>query len=110
MAMRKYSQLAGRDLQGDQGAALEADGNQGQAVRQNQIRRGASRDVFEPKIPRRRYVILFTLSHVFALANIARHADDILSDVATDPDDLLGLDHVNKNRGFWSRGESFFIK
>ncbi|KAL1970798.1 hypothetical protein VTN77DRAFT_2632 [Rasamsonia byssochlamydoides] len=36
--------------------------------------------------------------------------DDILSDIATDPDDLLGLDHVNKNRGFWSRGESFFIK
>ncbi|KAL2010554.1 hypothetical protein VTN00DRAFT_6361 [Thermoascus crustaceus] len=36
--------------------------------------------------------------------------DDILSDVATDPDDLLGLDHVNKNRGFWNRSESFFIK
>ncbi|KAH8702140.1 putative ubiquitin C-terminal hydrolase [Talaromyces proteolyticus] len=36
--------------------------------------------------------------------------DDILSDVAIDSDDLLGLDHVNKNKSFWSRGESFFIR
>jgi len=41
---------------------------------------------------------------------ISCFVDDILSDIATDPDDLLGLDHVNKNRGFWNRSESFFIK
>ncbi|RAL09179.1 ubiquitin-specific protease UBP15 [Aspergillus homomorphus CBS 101889] len=36
--------------------------------------------------------------------------DDILSDVVGDSDDLLGLEHVNKNRSFWSRSESFFIR
>ncbi|PWY79654.1 ubiquitin C-terminal hydrolase [Aspergillus heteromorphus CBS 117.55] len=38
--------------------------------------------------------------------------DDILSDVIGDSDDLLGLDHVNKNRSFWNRGggESISIK
>ncbi|PGH35753.1 ubiquitin carboxyl-terminal hydrolase 7 [[Emmonsia] crescens] len=35
--------------------------------------------------------------------------DDILADLATEPQDVLGLDHVNKNRSFW-RSESFFIK
>ncbi|KAL3706299.1 ubiquitin-specific protease ubp15 [Talaromyces marneffei ATCC 18224] len=35
--------------------------------------------------------------------------DDILSDVATEANDTLGLDHVNKNRSFW-RGETFSIK
>jgi ubiquitin carboxyl-terminal hydrolase 7 len=35
--------------------------------------------------------------------------DDILSDVAAEADDLLGLDHVNKNKSFWGR-ESFSIK
>lgn len=37
-------------------------------------------------------------------------ADDILSDIVGDSDDLLGLDHVNKNRNFWNRSESFFIR
>ncbi|KAB8234736.1 ubiquitin-specific protease UBP15 [Aspergillus alliaceus] len=36
--------------------------------------------------------------------------DDILSDIVGDSDDLLGLDHVNKNRNFWNRSESFFIR
>ncbi|OJJ48937.1 hypothetical protein ASPZODRAFT_129272 [Penicilliopsis zonata CBS 506.65] len=36
--------------------------------------------------------------------------DDILSDIVSDADDLLGLDHVNKNRSFWNRSESFFIR
>ncbi|PYH96113.1 ubiquitin C-terminal hydrolase [Aspergillus ellipticus CBS 707.79] len=36
--------------------------------------------------------------------------DDILSDIIGDSDDLLGLEHVNKNRSFWNRGESFFIR
>lgn len=36
--------------------------------------------------------------------------DDILSDIVNDPEDLLGLDHVSKSRGFWNRGESFFIR
>ncbi|KAJ5947605.1 Ubiquitin carboxyl-terminal hydrolase 21 [Penicillium verhagenii] len=35
--------------------------------------------------------------------------DDILSDVAG-PDDLLGLDHASKSRGFWGKSESFFIR
>ena len=37
-------------------------------------------------------------------------SDDILSDIVSDTDDLLGLDHVNKNRNFWNRSESFFIR
>ncbi|KZF20341.1 ubiquitin thiolesterase [Xylona heveae TC161] len=36
--------------------------------------------------------------------------DDILSDMATRGDDLLGLDHVNKSRSFWNRGDSIFIR
>ncbi|OJJ32980.1 hypothetical protein ASPWEDRAFT_43017 [Aspergillus wentii DTO 134E9] len=36
--------------------------------------------------------------------------DDILSDIASEQDDILGLDHVNKNRSFWNRSESFFIR
>ncbi|EYE98524.1 ubiquitin-specific protease UBP15 [Aspergillus ruber CBS 135680] len=36
--------------------------------------------------------------------------DDILSDVIGESDDLLGLDHLNKNRSFWNRSESFFIR
>ena len=35
---------------------------------------------------------------------------DILTDIITDVDDLLGLDHANKTKSFWSRGESIFIK
>ncbi len=31
-------------------------------------------------------------------------------DLITDGDDLLGLDHVNKTKSFWNRGESIFIK
>mgnify|MGYP001111307224 FL=1 len=37
-------------------------------------------------------------------------SDDMLSDIVSDTDDLLGLDHVNKNRNFWNRSESFFIR
>ncbi|KAI9834557.1 MAG: hypothetical protein M1819_002933 [Sarea resinae] len=36
--------------------------------------------------------------------------DDVLSEIATANDDLLGLDHVNKSRSFWNRGDSIFIK
>lgn len=36
--------------------------------------------------------------------------DDILSDVIGDSEDFLGLDHLNKNRSFWNRSESFFIR
>ncbi|KAK2794704.1 hypothetical protein FQN52_007474 [Onygenales sp. PD_12] len=36
--------------------------------------------------------------------------DDILADIATEADDQLGLDHVNKNRGGFWKSESFFIK
>ncbi|KAJ5992556.1 ubiquitin C-terminal hydrolase [Penicillium sp. IBT 35674x] len=35
--------------------------------------------------------------------------DDILSDIAG-PEDLLGLDHASKSRGFWGKSESFFIR
>jgi ubiquitin carboxyl-terminal hydrolase 7 len=31
-------------------------------------------------------------------------------DLLVDGDDLLGLDHVNKTKNFWNRGESIFIK
>lgn len=31
-------------------------------------------------------------------------------DLITDGDDLLGLDHANKTKSFWGRGESIFIK
>ncbi|KAI9707767.1 MAG: hypothetical protein M1836_000729 [Candelina mexicana] len=36
--------------------------------------------------------------------------DDVLSEIATGSDDILGLDHVNKSKNFWSRGDSIFIK
>ncbi|KAJ5104666.1 hypothetical protein NUU61_002013 [Penicillium alfredii] len=36
--------------------------------------------------------------------------DDILSDVATNTEDLLGLDHANKSRSFWGKSEGFFIR
>ncbi|EEP79053.1 conserved hypothetical protein [Uncinocarpus reesii 1704] len=36
--------------------------------------------------------------------------DHVLADLFTDPEYQLGLDHVNKNRNFWNRGESFFIR
>lgn len=44
------------------------------------------------------------------LANMLCHADDILADIVGDSDDTLGLDHANKNRGFWNGGGSFFIR
>lgn len=31
-------------------------------------------------------------------------------ELITESDDLLGLDHVNKTKSFWSRGESIFIR
>jgi ubiquitin carboxyl-terminal hydrolase 7 len=37
-------------------------------------------------------------------------ADDILYELANETDDLLGLDHVNKTRSFWNRGDSIFIR
>ena len=36
--------------------------------------------------------------------------DDVLFDLLSDPEDLLGLDHVNKTRSFWNRGDSMFIR
>lgn len=36
--------------------------------------------------------------------------DDILFDKTTYPDDLLGLDHVNKNRAGGAKGDSIFIR
>ncbi|KMU74630.1 ubiquitin carboxyl-terminal hydrolase 21, variant [Coccidioides immitis RMSCC 3703] len=36
--------------------------------------------------------------------------DHILADLTTDSEQQLGLDHVNKNRNFWGRSESFFIR
>lgn len=45
-----------------------------------------------------------------ALPGIDYLSDDILSDVIGESDDMLGLDHVNKNRSFWNRSESFFIR
>ncbi|KAI9822475.1 MAG: hypothetical protein M1827_000194 [Pycnora praestabilis] len=36
--------------------------------------------------------------------------DDMLSEIATDKEDLLGLDHVNKTRNFWNKGDSIFIR
>ena len=38
------------------------------------------------------------------------YADDILSEVARLPDDFLGLDHVNRNRGMGGKGDSIFIR
>ena len=32
----------------------------------------------------------------------------MLADIATDPEDQLGHDHVNKNRNFWNRNELGF--
>ncbi|KAI9771069.1 MAG: hypothetical protein M1839_002966 [Geoglossum umbratile] len=36
--------------------------------------------------------------------------DEILYDVASEFDDLLGLDHTDRSRGFWGRGDSIFIR
>ena len=36
--------------------------------------------------------------------------DDILFDKASNPDDFLGLDHVNKNRASGAKGDSIFIR
>ncbi|WEW56134.1 ubiquitin-specific protease ubp15 [Emydomyces testavorans] len=36
--------------------------------------------------------------------------DHVLADLVTDSEQQLGLDHVNKNRNFWNRSESFFIR
>lgn len=35
---------------------------------------------------------------------------DIVMDMLQDEEDLLGLDHVNKSRNFWNRGDSIFIR
>lgn len=35
---------------------------------------------------------------------------DVLMDLIQDEDDMLGLDHVNKSRSFWNRGDSIFIR
>lgn len=48
----------------------------------------------------------FSCNAIYILTQLV---DDILSDVATEANDTLGLDHVNKNRSFW-RGETFSIK
>lgn len=36
--------------------------------------------------------------------------DDIVYDLITDTDHNLGLDHVNKTRNLWNRGDSMFIR
>jgi ubiquitin carboxyl-terminal hydrolase 7 len=38
------------------------------------------------------------------------HPDDILSEKLVNRDDLLGLDHPNKNRSGWIRADSIFIR
>ena len=35
---------------------------------------------------------------------------DVIMDLLQDDEDLLGLDHVNKSRNFWNRGDSIFIR
>lgn len=52
---------------------------------------------------------IFPFKRRYRDANITT-ADDILSDIVGESDDMLGLDHVNKSRSFWSRSESFFIR
>lgn len=53
---------------------------------------------------------LLSSTNLGFLADSWGSLDDVLADIATDPDDQLGLDHVNKNRNFWNRSESFFIR
>ena len=36
--------------------------------------------------------------------------EDILADVASSPDDLLGIDHVNRSKGLGNKGDSIFIR
>ncbi|KAL6722165.1 ubiquitin-specific protease ubp15 [Lecanora helva] len=36
--------------------------------------------------------------------------DDVLADIASSPDDLLGIDHVNRSRGLGGKGDSIFIR
>ena len=36
--------------------------------------------------------------------------DDVLMDLLGSTEDQLGLDHVNKSRNFWNRGDSIFIR
>jgi ubiquitin carboxyl-terminal hydrolase 7 len=54
--------------------------------------------------------VIFLVSIPFQCFSNISPSDDILSDIVNDPEDLLGLDHVSKSRGFWNRGESFFIR
>ncbi len=36
--------------------------------------------------------------------------NDVAMDLLQDEEDLLGLDHVNKMRNFWNRGDQIFIR
>ena len=36
--------------------------------------------------------------------------NDVVMDLLQDEEDLLGLDHVNKSRNFWNRGDQIFIR
>ena len=36
--------------------------------------------------------------------------NDVAMDLLQDEEDLLGLDHVNKTRNFWNRGDQIFIR
>ncbi|KAI9891263.1 MAG: hypothetical protein M1814_002953 [Vezdaea aestivalis] len=36
--------------------------------------------------------------------------DDILAEIATSPEDLLGLDHADRSRGLWGRADAIFIR
>lgn len=40
---------------------------------------------------------------------LTAYTDDVLSEIAGG-DDMLGLDHVNKTRSYWNRGDSIFIR
>ena len=42
--------------------------------------------------------------------NDGLRTDDILFDKTINADDLLGLDHVNKNRAGGAKGDSIFIR
>ena len=44
------------------------------------------------------------------MANDVGITDDILFDKAAHAEDLLGLDHVNKNRAGGAKGDSIFIR
>lgn len=43
-------------------------------------------------------------------ADIKTLEHDILFDIASKEDDLLGLDHVNKSRNPFHKGDSIFIR